>query len=260
MRGYAEGGTSRADNPYPVGSARWKVWERKHGRDPNAPEPEAAPPPVAEVEEEDVSWWDRLRGYGSEEDVDRIEEKLEEMYQVGGTVRPPMGGVPPRLTGPGLRPPMGGVPPRALPSHMRRPQTGPGTGGLLTERPPGGLQQVTGGPGRPDPRRAMPPVSMRMPQKSTPLRLPPRYMVPPSMPRGDMPAGPMGGPRVPPNMRGMLQRRMMENRPRRGIPGPAGAGGAPNRVGQSDQQGGLSRALQRGTGRPPMSRRRGFYR
>jgi hypothetical protein len=31
-----------------------------------------------------------------------------------------------------------------------------------------------------------------------------------------------------------------------------------NRVGQSDQQGGLSRALQKGTGRPPMSRRSAF--
>jgi len=61
-----------------------------------------------------------------------------------------------------------------------------------------------------------------------------------------------GGPSVPPNMRGYLQRQRMMNRP------PANVGGGVNRVGQQDQQGGLARALQRGTGRRPMSRRGGF--
>ncbi len=125
----------------------------------------------------------------------------------------------------------------------------------MAGQPPG---TAIGGPlaGRRMPMRAMPPVPPRM----MPIKGGPRMMVPPSAPPGgDMP-GPMGGPRVPPNLRGMLQRERMMNRPRRGIPGPAGAGGAPNRVGQSDQQGGLARALQRGTGRPPMSRRQGFYR
>ena len=63
-----------------------------------------------------------------------------------------------------------------------------------------------------------------------------------------------GGPRVPPNLRGSLQRKRMMNRP------PANVGGGANRVGMQDQQGALSRAMQRGTGRPPMSRRAGFGR
>lgn len=64
--------------------------------------------------------------------------------------------------------------------------------------------------------------------------------------------GIMGGARVPPNMRGFLQKQRMMNRP------PSNVGGGVNRVGQQDQQGGLSRAMQRGTGRRPMSRRGGF--
>ena len=65
--------------------------------------------------------------------------------------------------------------------------------------------------------------------------------------------GPPGGARIPPNLRGMFQRMQMMNRPRMGP-----VGGAGNRVGQADQQGALARALQRGTGRPPMSRRYAF--
>lgn len=68
--------------------------------------------------------------------------------------------------------------------------------------------------------------------------------------------GPVGGPRVPPNMRGYLQKQRMMNRP---PSGPVGGGGG-NRVGMADQQGALSRAMQRGTGRPPMSRRSAFGR
>ena len=61
-----------------------------------------------------------------------------------------------------------------------------------------------------------------------------------------------GGPRVPPNQRGYLQKRAMMNRP------PANVGGAQaQRIGMQDQQGAQARALQRGTGRPPMSRRFG---
>lgn len=229
--GYAEGGgTSRADNPYPVGSARWKVWERKHGRDPNAPEPEAEAPPPVEAEEEPISWLDRLRGVEgerrgrTEEELERlgegryrggyIPESREVGYQAGGLARfarPPGGGVPPAMGGM-MKPRMGGIPPRVDPRMM----------------------------------------NMRVPVKSRPLT------VPPSMGGGQ--PGPMGGPRIPPNLRGYLQREMMMNRPRRGIPGPAGAGGAPNRVGQGDQRGALARAMQRGTGRAPMSRRQGFYR
>lgn len=283
VKGYQEGGTARADNPYPVGSARWKIWERKHGRDPNEPEPKEAPPPVAEAEpEEDVSWWDRLRGYGSEEDVDRIEEKLRELeqarggyvgYQLGGTVdaanalrsrmgtaanrfaAPPRGGVPPSIQGM-MGPRRGGIPPRISPRVTE------------LQGQAGALQQALG-PGRPAPRM-VPPTMRRLPPRGMPWRgaPPPRIRPTPGVdPRGGpgVPpqldgVGPMGGPRIAPNLRGYMQRAMMMNRPRRGIPGPAGAGGAPNRVGQRDQQGALARALQRGTGRPPMSRRQGFYR
>ncbi len=97
-----------------------------------------------------------------------------------------------------------------------------------------------------------------------------RRMVPPSPPRGQVgevgipggesPGGPgtvLGGPRVPPNMRGYLQKQRMMNRP---PSGPVGGGGNRNRIGMADQQGALSRAMQRGTGRPPMSRRMGFGR
>ena len=65
-----------------------------------------------------------------------------------------------------------------------------------------------------------------------------------------------GGPRVPPNLQGYLQKMRMQNRP---PSGPVGGGGG-NRVGMADQQGAYARALQRGTGRPPMSRRSGFGR
>lgn len=78
-----------------------------------------------------------------------------------------------------------------------------------------------------------------------------RIAPPPGPGPGDIP----GGPRVPPNMRGYLQKMRMQNRP---PSGPVGGGG--NRVGMQDQQGALSRALQRGTGRPPMSRRSAFGR
>ena len=269
--GYQEGGEvkPRSANPYPRDSARWRVWERQQGRDPDAPDtpPPAAQPPAAQVEEEDVSWWDRLRGYGSKEEADEIDRRVEEMqyrggyipasrergYQRGGYARPPMGGVPPTLRRAGMRPPRGGLPPGVDPRAVAADPAGyarfAADPRAFINQPGGGLSQVTGGP--------------RPPMKPGPMQ---RIMVPPSAPPGGMdirrpPSGmPMGGARVPPNLRGYLQNMRMMNRPRRAIPGPAGAGGAPNRVGQSDQQGGLARALQRGTGRPPMSRRQGFYR
>ena len=84
----------------------------------------------------------------------------------------------------------------------------------------------------------------------------PRMPLPMRRPRRPMPQEPVqlqGGPQIAPNLRGYLQRMRMDNRPQRGL--RAGSG---NRVGQMDQQGALARALQRGTGRPPMSRRAGF--
>lgn len=69
-------------------------------------------------------------------------------------------------------------------------------------------------------------------------------------------SGPIqGGPRVPPNMQGYLQKMRMQNRP---PSGPVGGGG--NRVGMQDQQGAFARAMQRGTGRAPTSRRMAFGR
>lgn len=85
-----------------------------------------------------------------------------------------------------------------------------------------------------------------------PWKRPPggRPQVPPS-PGGEI----TGGPRVPPNMQGYLQKMRMQNRP---PSGPVGGGG--NRVGMQDQQGAFARAMQRGTGRAPTSRRMGFGR
>ncbi len=216
------------------------------------------------------------------------------MQELRGRMSPPMGGVPPRV-----EMQTGGVPMRAMPPVTPRRAQRYGPAGKPSPPPGYGspqyiadqerqrlARQATGGPGGPGtaiggpmagmrmpgrgmPSRAMPPVTpTRMPQKSTPLRLPPGMRKPagydprggPITPPPGKEIGMTGGPMIPPNFRGMMQRNRMMNRPRRGIPGPAGAGGAPNRVGQSDQQGGLSRALQRGTGRPPMSRRQGFYR
>jgi hypothetical protein len=163
---------------------------------------------------------------------------------VGGYAAAPVGGVPPRMAG--MTKPMGGMPPRIDPRMMS-----------TTQPVMGGLEQTTNGPGSPAPMQP-PMMTQRMPMPMKPAGYDPRGG-PIAPPPGADPFV-QGGPRVPPNLRGYMQREMMMNRPRRGIPGPAGAGGAPNRVGQSDQQGGLARALQRGTGRPPMSRRQGFYR
>lgn len=137
--------------------------------------------------------------------------------------------------------------------HIRR---GYAVGGLAAMSPPG-----MGG----DPRMTPPqmdPRQMRVPLGGNdPRMMPPQPMGMPPMPTG-IGEPPMieGGPQIPPNMQGQLQKMRMMNRPRRGFSGPAGAGGPPggNRVGMQDQQGGLARALQRGTGRPPMSRRSGF--
>ena len=263
--GFQEGGQAqgrpRSENPYPRGSARWKIWERRQGRDPNAPdEPETPPQAEAAPPEDDGrSWLDRLRGVEgerrgrTEEELEKLEEgryrggyipaSREVGYQTGGlaaAMRPPVGGAPPTMA---RMPPRGGVPMRAKPMPPRM---------MTPPRPPMNRYAM-------EPRSAVRGIRPGMgPRGGMPKQADPRY----GRPMTDAPGsgGPMGGPRVPPNLRGFMQRRMMENRPRRGIPGPAGAGGAPNRVGQADQQGGLSRAMQRGTGRRPMSRRQGFYR
>ncbi len=157
-------------------------------------------------------------------------------------------------------------------------RTGPGGVGLdpysegeLSRRGPRGPFAPGGGRGpiqipimdRPNPNIGRPgydPIGDMGPIYNRPGPIPTRFggagkprpgpgMIPPAGDEGG--GGIPGGPRVPPNQRGYLQRQRMMNRP------PANVGGGANRVGMQDQQGGLSRALQRGTGRPPMSRRFG---
>ena len=245
VRGYQEGGTARSDNPYdPVKQKyQWRAWERKQGRDPDAPV--EAPPPQEEVEAveaEDEGILSRLFGRSGRE-LEEIENQAEGGavgYQRGGmaelrraAMTPPMGGVPPRV-----RMQAGGMMPRGLPAMMRR------------AMPPGGMRKPMVQPMTP-PRRgnigggaSMVPAAKRRP----------RMMVPPTMRQdGDM-VGPTGGPQIPPSLRGRLQAMRMMNRP------PRMVGRGVNRVGQGDQQGALARALQRGTGRPPMSRRGAFVR
>ena len=142
--------------------------------------------------------------------------------------------------------------------------------GELSRRGPRGPLAPGGGGGplqlpimdRPNPNIGRPgydPIGDMGPIYNRPGPIPPRLggagkprPGPGMMPPGEEGEGIPGGPRVPPNMQGYLQKMRMKNRP---PSGPVGGGG--NRVGMQDQQGALSRALQRGTGRPPMSRRFG---
>jgi hypothetical protein len=79
---------------------------------------------------------------------------------------------------------------------------------------------------------------------------------PGGMPGGRQMVGSSGGPggagmpgsNLPPSMRGHLQKLQAMKRQT-----PGG-----NRVGMRDQQGGLARAMQTQTGRPPISRRAAF--
>ena len=289
---YDEGGAVRPGhaegaNPYPEGSARYNLWERKHHKEP------PPPTPVAEAKPE-PGWLDRILGRG-EEYVGRTERELEEMgeayggyvqnFQGGGLAQanfrgPPRGGVPPSID-PRSFPPQGNpygatTGQSSLPIELQNPGSGgqmpwrgapppritppPGPGGLpgggATTQPvdpidPGGVPWRGAPPPRIMPGRGGRPggANPYMPDGGG-GRMPfdgrdPRAMPPQG---GGMP----GGPQVPPNMRGFLQKRRMMNRP------PANVGGGVNRVGMQDQQGGLARALQRGTGRRPMSRRGGF--
>ena len=221
LMNYAEGGTARADNPYPKGTARWRLWERKHGRDPDAKEkPKAAAPPAKKKEEEGM-----LSGL-----FGRSKRELEEMEQAeGGPVGYQFGGLAAAVRR--FAPQIQQARQRAQRRHVL----------------PADGKSIRGGNVRTTPPR--PPVH-------------PGVTLGPNMNRfrtglgaGEEESGMVGGPRVPPNLRGHLQRMRMMNRPRMGP-----SGGQRNRVGQQDQQGALARALQRGTGRAPMSRRRGFYR
>ncbi len=221
-------GHPEGTNPNRPGTALYSRWEKRYHYDPPPP-----PPPPAEEEGGGIAAWilDAIGLGPTVENIgtSRTERELEAMgearggrvgYQVGGLAqaqgqfRPPRGGVPPSFRG--LPPRAGGIPPRMAPSAAPPGQVhAGGSPGFYAPGGPGrgGGAQADLGPGG-----------------------------------GGIP----GGPRVPPNMRGHLQKQRMMNRP------PANVGGGVNRVGQQDQQGGLARALQRGTGRPPMSRRAGF--
>jgi len=281
----------KADQPGLYG-----MWERKYHKDPAPPPP---PPEVEELSWLDRLMGKQEASVSrTEEELAAMGEGMEEAYggyidapgyQFGGLAAaqspfrgPPRGGVPPRV---GMRNPRGGIPPggaggrSGMLSRMMR-QAQSQRGGM----PRGGVMGPAGSPQRgglgqmvgrmrgqqPAQRPGIVPgrgfLGQNMgrlgPQPGGfPPGKGPRPMVPPS--RGDpraMPpqggAGPgiPGGPRVPPNQRGFLQKQRMMNRP------PANVGGGANRVGMQDQQGGLSRAMQRGTGRPPMSIRGGFGR
>ncbi len=190
---------------------------------------------------------------------------MGEQYDPGGSRPLPPGGIPNDF--PGLDPYSEGELSRRGPRGPMAPGGGGGPLQLpIMDRPNPNI----GRPGY-DPIGDMGPITGpgTRPGKLGPGTFPPR-MVPPSPPGGGgagiLPGegqlggypgagGIPGGPRVPPNLRGYLQKQRMMNRPPRG---PVGGGG--NRVGMADQQGALSRAMQRGTGRPPMSRRMGFGR
>jgi len=160
----------------------------------------------------------------------------------------------------------GGINPR-LPGGGRM-YGGDGGGGMMDAQvvPPGAIGGSPnnpiygpGGPGTDRSGRPLPNLRTQLPIGGGNIppykQLPGRRIAPPPMKDYDE-RGPgiPGGPRVPPNMQGFLQRQRMMNRP------PANVGGGANRVGMQDQQGAVARGLQRGTGRPPMSRRMGFGR
>lgn len=220
-------GHPEGTNPNRPGTALYRRWEMRYHYDLPT-EPEVTLPP--EDEGGGVTAWilDKLGLSGTADIKSRSEQELEEIgearggyvrrYQVGGLaqaqqqVAAQQGMMQQRAQ---FRPPRGGIPPSL---RGRTPRAG-----------------------------------------GIPPRMDPGVRTPGTLPGQALPGGPPsggggipGGPRVPPNMRGYLQRQRMMNRP------PANVGGGANRVGMQDQQGGLARALQRGTGRPPMSRRTAF--
>lgn len=232
VKGYQEGGTARADNPYdPVKQKyQWRAWERRQGRDPDAPETPAEAPPVAEAEPaEPPSIWDRIRGYGSERDAGRIDEQLEEMeqarggsvgYQEGGEVESlmaelrgrmstPTGGVPPRMMQRGglaalmrrVAQQQGGGGGRSrglrgIMERLRRGQPLPGgmrrTGGSRRVIGPGGQELWRGAPGDPLPPQfgGDPRRGIRGGPGGVPFR-------PPPGPPRPMPGVPGGGAMIP---------------------------------------------------------------
>ena len=152
--------------------------------------------------------------------------------------------------------PIEGLPPMRSPGDVIYDDFTPGGGGGIHGR--GRDYDPTGGRGTIPPWKRPPGGRIAPPPGKFP-----RQPVQPGGPGGPFPGGRppgggfpiQGGARVPPNMRGYLQKMRMQNRP---PSGPVGGGG--NRVGMADQQGALARAMQKGTGRAPTSRRMAFGR
>ncbi len=212
--GAAIPGHPEGTNPNRPGTALYSRWEKRYHYDP--PPPPTDPMPAPDEGGGITGWLLEKLGLSPDFKEGTADDLTAIGEARGGRVRRyQVGGLAQAAPGPGqFRPPAGGVPP----THRGLP---PRAGGI---------------PPRMEPPRAGGTV-LGQPLPGAPA------------PGG---GGVPGGPRVPPNQRGFLQRQRMMNRP------PANVGGGVNRVGQQDQQGGLARALQRGTGRPPMSRRSGF--
>ena len=156
-------------------------------------------------------------------------------------VQPPMGGGQGIQAGPlppGMGPGSGGPPPQQMQRlrqmmQQRQGAMGPG------QQPGGGRQMAQ--------RRAQQAMGRF---RGAPQQRGQQAMGQPPGGGAGGGGGMPGGPRVPPNLRGMLQRQQMDNRP---APGPGG-----NRIGGGDQRGAMARARQSQTGRQPISRRSAF--
>ena len=181
----------------------------------------------------------------------RIEDILNRRGKAqGGPVRMQLGGPVPMM-GPDTN--SGGL--------LAAMKSSPDQGMIQSSSEPlwGGQAQPGQMPGQMHTRKPPPlPPGMMFPQPAPldmggDMRMPlPTGGGPRPIPEGSQGSGglPMGGPRLPSSMQGVLQKLRMQNRPRDVIPR--------NRIGAGDQQGGLARAMQTQTGRPPISRRMAF--
>ena len=288
MVGHAEG-----PNPYAkhidTHPQMYDEWERRNHRDPAPIDGEVEPAIILPEEEEAGSamdWLKDMLGIGDDSGItNRSARELEAMgearggymrgYQQGGLARvaPPVGGVPPWVEPAGYMEPQG-YQAGGLAQMQQMQQAQRGAAGASRWSP----QQQASWRGRQQmqPQRALPQqragmmadaqrqqqalqqragvAGMQADYQAGQQGLQQRGARPAVMPGGGQTVGGgiPGGPMVPPNMQGYLQKQRMMNRP------PSNVGGGVNRVGQQDQQGALSRAMQRGTGRRPMSRRGGF--
>ncbi len=136
----------------------------------------------------------------------------------------------------------GGMPPRQMMQQQR------GRGRQMPGGARGMMQRGRRGRGRGMPQQAMKGLGRTVGAGTRPPVRPggPSGQVPGRQFMGDPGGG--GTPGIPPSMRGHLQKMRAQQR--------TTSGG--NRIGMRDQQGGLARAMQTQTGRPPISRRAAF--